>query len=142
MKHALLAKIHIAKKELGLDDVAYRALLKRVTGKDSAGKCNDFQLGKVLDELKARGWKPKTKRKSKTPFKKPKNDQEAKIYALWSALEEAGALNDPSPASLRAFVSRTTGVSAVEFLKPAQAAKVIEGLKSWLNRVKKSSRHG
>lgn len=33
MRRALIAKIKIAQKELGLDDVTYRAVLERVTGK-------------------------------------------------------------------------------------------------------------
>ncbi len=31
-----IAKVHVAKKQLGLDDEAYRAVLRRVTGRDSA----------------------------------------------------------------------------------------------------------
>lgn len=34
-KRTLIAKIHIAKKDLAMDDATYRDVLVRVTGKDS-----------------------------------------------------------------------------------------------------------
>ena len=35
-RNAAIAKVKIAQKDLGLDDAAYRAMLARVTGRDSA----------------------------------------------------------------------------------------------------------
>ena len=40
MRRALIAKIKIAQKELGLDDATYRAVLERVTGKRSCTECS------------------------------------------------------------------------------------------------------
>ena len=47
-----LAAIHVARKQLGLEDDDYRAVLERVTGKSSAGKMTVGEQGKVLDELR------------------------------------------------------------------------------------------
>ena len=58
MRDAALAKIHIAKKELGMDDDAYRAMLKRVTGKSSSAGMSPRQKSAVLAEFKRLGWNP------------------------------------------------------------------------------------
>ena len=52
-----LSKIHIAKKNLGLDDETYRALLFRVAGVRSAKDLNPRTAGKVLAEFERLGWK-------------------------------------------------------------------------------------
>jgi len=46
-----LARIHLAKKELGLEEDTYRALLKATTGKDSAAAMGPGERWKVLLEL-------------------------------------------------------------------------------------------
>ena len=53
-----LSKIHIAKKDLGLDDETYRALLVRVAGVRSAKDLNPRQTGAVLAEFARLGWEP------------------------------------------------------------------------------------
>ena len=58
-QRAAIAKVKIAAKELCLDDDTYRAMLTRITGRSSAAHCNEAQLGLVLDEMKAKGWKPR-----------------------------------------------------------------------------------
>lgn len=125
----LLAKVHIAKKELGLDDETYRDALETVTGKRSAGKCSDAQLVAVLDRFKERGWTPK--RRAAEPHVR-------KVYALWTELREAGAVTAPKP---HGFVKRMTksesrpdGVERAEFLSAEDAEPIIEALKSWVRR--------
>lgn len=72
-KKALLAKVHIAKKDLCLDDGTYRDLLTRVTGKDSASKMLISELEAVIFEFGNRGWKPKpTVNSAKKHGKKPR----------------------------------------------------------------------
>lgn len=51
-----LAAIHLAKKRLGLDEESYRAVLRNATGLESAGDMNDRQRGKVLAEMRRRGF--------------------------------------------------------------------------------------
>lgn len=60
-KRSLLAKIHIAKKELELSDEDYRRFIKELTGKDS---CKDMSLRElllVLDGFYVLGFVPKVK---------------------------------------------------------------------------------
>ena len=128
-----LAKVHIAAKELGLGDAAYRDVLARVTGENSASACNDQQLEHVLEEFKRLGWSPKVKRPPQS--KKP---HVRLIWALWGQLRPH--LRDGSPAALRSFCLRMTLVSDPEWLDGAQANLVIEGLKAWLKRVQTPSK--
>lgn len=46
-----LARIHCAKRDLGLDDDTYRALLVQVGGHPSAGLLDDRARGAVLDHM-------------------------------------------------------------------------------------------
>lgn len=64
-KKALLAKIHIAKKDLGLDDGTYRDVLCRITGKDSSSKMLISELERVIYEFGNLGWKPSAAAKPK-----------------------------------------------------------------------------
>ena len=129
MTRAMIAKIHIAKKEMGLDDASYRNVLKAATGKDSSKALSERELERVLGKFRELGWKPK--RSGSKPSGRP---HVRKIHALWSALEKAGKLRDASPAALRSFVQRQTGCDAAEFLTSREAGAVIEALKAWLNR--------
>ena len=68
LRRAMLSKVHIACKELALAPESYRAILKRVTGHESAGSCTDEQLDAVLADFRRLGWRPKTKHpKGATP---------------------------------------------------------------------------
>lgn len=62
-RKALLAKVHIARKELALNEETYRAMLVSVTGHNSAADLNAQQLEAVLKSLKAAGFKPKAAKK-------------------------------------------------------------------------------
>ena len=56
-RNSLMAKLHIAKKDLGLDEDTYRAMLQNLTGKRSAADCSDRQLIMLVAALRKRGWK-------------------------------------------------------------------------------------
>lgn len=58
-KKILMAKIHIAKKDLGLDDDTYRDVLWRVTGKRSCKDMTIAQLQDVVKDMEKSGFKPK-----------------------------------------------------------------------------------
>lgn len=130
----LLAKIHIAKKQLRLDDATYRAIIERVAGRDSARGLAVGKLIAVVEEMKRLGWQPPSRGRAGS---RPKGDgiQEAKIRALWLALWNLGAVADPGEAALGAFVKRIGSVDAPRFLRPAEARRVIETLKQWASRV-------
>lgn len=55
-RQKLIAKIHIGKAQLGMDDTTYRAMLMRVTGKQSCAKMSEAELARVAQELARLGF--------------------------------------------------------------------------------------
>lgn len=126
-----LAMIHIARKQLGLDEETYRAMLRSVGRVDSSRDLDGAGRRRVLEHLQARGFvvPGKVKRRQQG------DPQLAKIAALWADLAARRAIRDGSEPALRAFVRRQTGVGAPEWLSTAQCIKVIEALKGWVKRL-------
>jgi hypothetical protein len=126
-----LAAIHVARKQLGLDEDTYRAVALRVTGKSSSKDMSEGERGKLLEELRRQGFRPVKKGLSKGlegPFA-------AKLQAHWIGLWNLGEVADRSDAALLAFVKRQTNIDHTRFLIDGEeAAKVIEALKAWAAR--------
>jgi len=131
-RNPLLAKIHIARKELAIPEEQYRALLVRITGQNSASVLRDAQLQAVLDEFRRFGWAPAN------TFKRSDKKHVRLVFALWTELGRLGAVDATRPA-LRAFVERQAGVADPEFLTAQEAYKVTEALKSWIERTKRAA---
>ncbi|WP_170181923.1 gp16 family protein [Phreatobacter stygius] len=125
----MLAKVHIARKELALDEVAYRAVLMSATGKASAKDCSERELNAALAEFRRLGWQPKG-----GPTKKSDKLHVRKVFAIWGDLGRSGALANASREALRAFVKRQTDVADPEWLTAAQANLVTEALKAMQRR--------
>ncbi len=126
-----LAAIHVAKKQLGLDDDTYRAVLVRVTGKDSTRAMSEAERQRVVEEFRKAGFK-KASKPSKTRAAGP---YRAKLQALWIALWNLGLTADPTDAGLTSFVKRQTKVDHTRFLfHHDDATAVIEALKDWMER--------
>lgn len=126
-RRGLLARVHIARKELALHDDSYRAILHRVAGQESASAIDDAGLKRVIAEFERLGLKPRAHRPASSKA------HVRKVWALWGSMR--AQLRDPSPAALRAFVRRQAGVADPEWLNPAQANKVTEALKAWRARL-------
>ena len=131
----MLAKIHLAKKQLALTDESYRDILRRITGLGSAKAMRADQLDAVLKEFARLGWKPKPARKiSGSP-------QVRMIHAVWKDIVALQGRGDA--AALQAFVQRQTrtedhpdGIDSAEFLRGEMAQRVLEGLKGWRARLR------
>ena len=115
-----LAKIHLARKQLGMDEETYRALLRRVAGVDSAAKASATGRARILAEFERLGWRPKRKRGVRP------SDIRApllrKIYAQ---------LGDRPVAYAEGILKRMYGASAparLEWAKPEQLRNVIAAL--------------
>lgn len=126
-----LAAIHVAKKQLGLDEDTYRAVLVRVTGKDSTKVMSEAERQRVVEELRKRGFT----KASNGPRKRLQGRFAKKLQALWIAGWNLGVVSDRDDAALIAFVKRQTGIDHVRFVRdPEDADKAIEALKAWLGR--------
>lgn len=133
VRNSELAQIHIAKAQLGMEDDAYRNILWAI-GRVRSSKDLDWAGRKrVLDHMRACGWKPERKR-DPAGTALADDAQSRKIRAIWLALHEAGVVRNASEQSLLAYVKRQTGVAALDWLKMHQASKVIEALKRWAAR--------
>lgn len=129
-----LAQIHVAKSQLGLDDETYRAMLWTVARVKSAADLDWAGRKKVLDHLKAKGFKIKAGKKAVTTRPLASDDQSKMIRGLWLELHDYGYVENPAESALAAFVKRMTGVEALQWLNSNQASKVIEDMKKWLAR--------
>lgn len=128
--------IHVARRELRMDDDTYRMMLSGMKGLDGATSTADLSvpnLLKVLEQLKQRGFKVRPNAAGKRP--KANDEQSKKIRSLWLTLHGLGAVRDPSEEALAKFVLNMTKVSALQWLNTAQASRVIENLKQWQCRV-------
>ena len=105
MTAALIRKVHIGCRQLGLDTETRHDLQRQVTGKDSLSAMTEAELKQVLKALENRGFKPTAKGRHKPA---PRADLRY-CHKLWSLLAEAGAVNVPGRAGLNAFVRARFG---------------------------------
>ncbi|MBI3545971.1 MAG: regulatory protein GemA [Gammaproteobacteria bacterium] len=147
-----LAKIHIAKKDLSLDDETYRTIVRSVGGAESGSSADLSPLGRarVLAHFRRVGWngrhqdKQTKKRITAAGDILASDPQVRMIRSLWIQMADGGAVKNRDEQGLRAWVRSATrryhnagvGYSAPEFLPGNVAQKVIEHLKSWARRCK------
>lgn len=136
-RQRLIKLIHVAKRDLRMDEDSYRAMLRQIGGAESSSAMNVPKLETVLEHMKRCGFKVRPKRGDR-PFSNAPQDK--KIRAIWLDLHAMGAVKNPSEAALAAFVKRMTGVEALQWLSAAQASKVIEELKKWRDRMENVTR--
>lgn len=130
-RRALLAKVHIAKKALGLQDDDYRAIIVRVTGKCSAGDLSIAQLEALLAEFERLGFQP-VRSIRRAPRATHATAQKAR--ALWISLFQLGAIADPSDSALEAFAKRQLKVDRLQWADQSRAYPLIEALKAIAER--------
>lgn len=146
-RNKLIKLIHIAKRDLKLDEDTYRQALTGVTGKASCSSMGICDLEKSLEYFKRMGWKPKQQSTKYSPKTRDKiqHDVIDKIRAIWITMYKEGMIKDGSDAALDRWVKRTTasmndgkGIECVEWLRGARAwlrNKTLESLKQWQSRV-------
>jgi len=119
-----LSKIHIAKKDLGLDDETYRSLLGRVAGVRSAKDLNPRQIGSVLAEFARLGWESTPARKHGRKAPKTALDRAKLVGKIEAFLAEAKR----SWAYADGMAMRMFKVERVEWLDPGQLQKMVAAL--------------
>lgn len=124
-----LKLIHVAKKETGLDDDAYRALLAGAAGVDSAADIKTpVQYKAVMEGFKRLGFVPKrartTPREDKRPSDRMTARQEHYIRGLWQLASQC-----KDEKSLRAMCRRITGVDDLSFCPKSRASGLILALR-------------
>ncbi|MBH0619352.1 regulatory protein GemA, partial [Salmonella enterica] len=132
-RRALLAKVHMAPKALGMLEEDYRHLLHRITGKSSAKDCNLGQLDDVVREFERLGFK------SSAAAPRPRKARAdhpvaAKARALWVSLHHLDAIDDPSEDALETFGKRQLGVDRLQWADQSEGYRLIEALKAMAER--------
>lgn len=154
-KPKLIQLVKIGQKQLNMDDESYRAMLKRLTNKNSATKLTIVELHKVIHELQQKGAKITffAKRGAKPTAYSPmtgerpvKSEITHKIRAVWIAMGKAGMLRDHSEKALNAFARkvfkhRSPMLLNVGALNDREATRLLEMLKQWQKRVEKEINH-
>ena len=143
-RNRLIKLIQVARRDLSLDEPNYRGILFAQGGNDSLAAMSIDGMQKVLDYLKAQGFKV---RSTKTDRKQATGKDASKVRALWLFLHELGAVRDPSEAALTAYVKRIAKVDDVQWMRGARRVDsgsrpmvkgreelVIETLKKWAMR--------
>lgn len=156
-RKAALAQIHIAKKQLGLDDDLYRQMLVDVTGKRS---CSDMAIGElyqVIHALEKAGFKRRGatdgKSSGRSSYYSPKSQGQIidVMRAIWIEMHKAGIVRDGSELALTHWAKRASsrrnggiGVDSLEWLERdwRLASKVLEDLKQWRKRALKEQARG
>ncbi|WP_051298669.1 gp16 family protein [Marinobacterium litorale] len=148
-RKAALAQIHIAKKQLGLDDDIYREMLENITGKRS---CSGMAIGELYQVIKHlenvgfkrnRGGQPKSRRQQ---YYSPKSKGQIidVMRAIWIEMHQAGIVRDGSELALTHWAKRASskrnggvGVDSLDWLErdTKLASQVLEDLKQWNKRV-------
>ena len=127
-----LSIIHIAKKETGIPDDAYRILLEGAAGINSAADLQyESQFNAIMNAFKNLGFKSTTSRGGRKA--RPQwndqwggtEDQRAKIEVMWQNLAR-----NKSEKALRAFIKRIAHVDHPRFLNTELARKVILALQA------------
>jgi hypothetical protein len=126
----LLAKIHIAKKELGLDEETYREILGSEFGVQTSKLLDNRQAVRLVNYFQAKGWVPKSKPKK---YDDQNGDvysaapgQKRKVEVLWHEIYRGNS----ETKHLRQFLWNHFKVSDVRFLEKSKAHDVIEALKA------------
>ncbi len=123
-----LAKIHIAKKQLGMDDTTYRAMLQEVAGVESAADLTAAGRREVLSHLRRVGFKSRAG--GGRFFGRPEMDglegtgKKAMLLKIEAYLAEA-----KRPWSyVHAMAKRMCKVDRVEWCDPDQLRSIIAAL--------------
>lgn len=123
-RNGKLSKIHIAKKDLCLDDDTYRALLQRVSGVRSAKDLSPRQIDAVLQEFDRLGWQSAPAKQAGRKIATPATDRKklmGKVNAFLAESERSWAYADGL--ALRMFK-----VERVEWLDAEQLHKMVAAL--------------
>ncbi|PCJ88571.1 MAG: hypothetical protein COA54_02305 [Thiotrichaceae bacterium] len=141
-RNAELAKIHIGKKQLDMDQQTYENMLWTQGRVHSSADLDEHGRHKVIKHLENCGAKFIKRKSSISVSGNASHNQISMINALWANLAAGGEIIDPSNAGLRKWLQNATrrqherglGWKSPKFLPGRVATKVIEQLKCWCDR--------
>lgn len=123
-RKAMIAKIHIAKKELKLDDYSYRYILRETTGKDSCKNMSYQELQMVLQVLYGLGFSPK----KKASIYELSPDKDGIIRNLTRVAESV--MGSGWKKRIRGYIRKKFGIDELRFLNYRQLTDVFAFLRA------------
>lgn len=133
-RRALLAKVHIAKKQLGLAEDDYRAIIFQHCGSMSAADATETQLAAVVQHFGQRGFKATAKGVPGRRAPAVDTPSARKARALWISLHHLGAVRNPSEEALEAFARRQLSTEHWRWSDQSLSYRLIEALKAMAKR--------
>ena len=141
----LIKLIHVARRELQLDEPTYRTVLLASGKSESLSSMEVPAMEAVLKHMKKSGFKVRPQAKSRPLSTQP---SDSKVRALWLFLHELGVVRDPSEAALARYVRRIGGTDDLRWNRGVRRVDsgtnpgfkdrtelVIESLKAWAMRL-------
>ncbi len=131
----LIKLIQVARRDLGrlsgLDDLAYRDILRIVGKSESLAAMTVPNMELVLAHMKSKGFvvRPKTGDRRQTI-----NPDASKVRALWLFLHALDEVRDPSEKALAAYVKRIAKVDDLRWARGDAVTALIETMKKWAMR--------
>lgn len=155
-KAQLVRLVHVAKRELRLDDESYRTILRTASGGRTASSADMKvqELERAMDQFRRSGFKTRATKSAThrpgshsgaaagTPGQSPTTqgrhldtrDEARKVRALWLFLHALGAVRDPSERALAAYCKRIAKVDDLHWASGGAMETLIETLKKWAMR--------
>ncbi|MAY77806.1 regulatory protein GemA [Citromicrobium bathyomarinum] len=130
-RRSMIAKIHVARKQLQMEEDDYRQIVFDASGKTSSADCSDAQLEAIIDALKQRGFKPLPRKGGQRGAQHP---VARKARALWISLHQLGAVRNESEAALETFAKRQLGCERLDWARQSDGYRLIEALKNMAER--------
>lgn len=127
----LIKLIHVAKRELRMDEPTYRTLLLSAGKQESLSSMDIPAMDAVLERMKRDGFKVRPKSGNRPLAVNP---GASKARALWLFLHALGEVRDPSEKAIAAYVARIAKVDDLRWARNRMDV-VIETLKKWAMRV-------
>lgn len=132
-RKSIIAKIHIGKNTLKMDDEIYRAFLQSTVGKTSCKEMDIAELLNVLRAMKEKGFEPKA-----TKFKHQRRAKPAEHKELYLRKITALLTEHQLPQSYAdSIAKRSFNVDFVHWLQVWQLKKVIQMLEVYNRRKKR-----
>ena len=122
-RRAMIAKIKIAQKQLGMDDDVYRELLHRMAGKRSCTELTATELARVLREMERLGFAPSRPAPERMPLRQARQ----KIGVLLAQTGKTWAYAD-------GMARNMFGVARVNLLDSNQMHRLTAALQIYANR--------
>lgn len=127
-----LAAIHVAKKQLGMDEDAYRDLLFALTRKRSAGELDQAERRRVLDHFRKLGITRPVTGRNAAPSRSTDHGKKPAVPAerqpLVDKLEALLAADGKPWNYVRAMAKRMYGVEQLEWARADQLRGLVAAL--------------